>query len=284
MRFSCGITLFNPKKQHLDKLIGYSKIFSELYIVDNTVSNTSPYLEEILKLPNVHLLSSGENLGLSAGLNLICDTSLGKDDFICLLDQDSDFKKTEIMKCFELIKSSNFDDVSIVAPTIKYKHLHHESSPPSNIDITSSVEFVITSGSFINLKLFNLIGKFDPNYFIDRIELDYCYRSINLGYRIMVHNNAILDQELGTFKSLGFISFYEHSPLRNYYQFRNRFYFYNFKYKGSDLLKFSKLYLASLRHVLKVLLLESKKIEKVKYILLAIKDYRRKKFGPIGRN
>jgi rhamnosyltransferase len=90
----------------------------------------------------------------------------------------------------------------------------------------TEVDFLISSGTMIDLKKFLLIGGFRSNYFIDHVDTEWIFRCRRFGYRVLVSNKALLDHEIGD-RVLRFnvgslyYKIYYHNPLRDYYMFRN---------------------------------------------------------------
>lgn len=91
--------------------------------------------------------------------------------------------------------------------------------------------WVITSGSYIPLKVFDSLDNFDENLFIDYIDIEWCLRAHKYGYCCVLFNNINFVHDLGD----SFITFagrylYTHSPLRVYYSSRNSFYLFSLKH------------------------------------------------------
>lgn len=270
IKFCLGITFYNPTLLDLQKVIDYCKLFHQVYVVDNSdisVGNKS-YFDNI---DNIEFLHYGSNIGLSKALNLICLTAVSNFDYVCLMDQDSVFKNSEIEKLINEIIIDNDKFTAIYSPYIHYLHKNTEMVQPSGF---KNVDWVITSGSFLNLSLFKDIGGFDEHYFIDRLDYDYCYFSKLKGYNIKVSNSAVLQQSLGSQSKFLCFNFYQHSPLRNYYSFRNRIYFYlQRKNNPNKLFSFLLLFLLSLKQISSIIFIENEKLKKIKFILLAVRDY-----------
>ena len=122
--------------------------------------------------------------------------------------------------------------------------------------------------------MFKEIGEFDENLFIDYVDTDYCIRLRKSGYKLIQFARPIMMHSLGITKDTLGYSFYEHSPIRNYYIFRNKLYILT-KYFSMKRLFIT--FLSSFKQLLKIILLESEKLEKIQFILLAIKDFKNNK-------
>lgn len=263
LRFAAGVTLYNPSDDIIYELKKLSKSFEKVYLFDNSdefmVCNRYQFDESF------EILSEGENKGLPYAFNKIIEICSDY-DFLCTLDQDSIFSHDDIVALKKHIdENENIDSIGVVAPIIDYGYNECDV-----LNITKSVEWVITSGSFVNLNIVRKEGVvYDENYFIDRMEVDMCKQLKSLGYEIIVYCGAVLHHSLG--ENLGF-RHSNHSVLRNYYMFRNRFYYNKKWFRGWKryLLNFSQ----ALRHIYLIVLYEKDKKQKIKMLRLAYNDYR----------
>ncbi|BBE10261.1 dTDP-rhamnosyl transferase RfbF [Mycoavidus cysteinexigens] len=84
------------------------------------------------------------------------------------------------------------------------------------------VDFLISSGSCINLAAWRDIGPMDEGLFIDFVDLEWCVRARAKGYSALGAPMLRLAHELGgePVRVLGRV-YPSHSPLRHYYLFRN---------------------------------------------------------------
>ncbi len=118
--------------------------------------------------------------------------------------------------------------------------------------------------------------------FIDYVDFEYCMRLKKNGYNIYQCNDAVIYHSVGNlvnWKIFG-LNFYStnHSPLRLYYRTRNRFYLrklYLNDYKAF----FKKDFKQVLKETLKIILVEHKKIEKLKMIIKGYWDFHKGVFG-----
>ena len=93
---------------------------------------------------------------------------------------------------------------------------------PSNVVFAS---FLISSGTLIDLhKLIELCGM-RSEYFIDHVDTEWCLRALVKGYQLLGIHNAKMIHSLGDkakkFWFFGMRNISEHTPLRDYYMFRN---------------------------------------------------------------
>lgn len=84
---------------------------------------------------------------------------------------------------------------------------------------------VITSGTLTNLQVFQEIGPFRDQLFIDLVDTEYCLRARRAGYRIIVACGANLIHRIGEKRTVSILGMgivaTHHAPVRRYYLFRN---------------------------------------------------------------
>lgn len=263
-KYACGIVTFHPDKKIIKKIYAYAKQFDKIFIYDNTPG--SSVLINRINLPKVEIESNGVNDGLSHAYNWFLKKT-SSFDYLCLLDQDSLFSQKNIC----LIKSyldheSTNSNIGLLGPQIIFNNTGKVKKLPN----ISKVNFIISSGTFINLKsIFRKNIFFDENYFIDRVDLDFCTLCRRKGLGVYRYNRAKLCQRLGTGSKN------EHGIERHYYIFRNRFY-YNKKY-----LKHYIVYnfLQTVKQCWRILSCEKDKARKLFQLYAAFYDYKKNIMG-----
>jgi len=282
MKFSCGVTLFYPNTSELEEILNYEQCFERVYLYDNTEGEQAKLNRGYFEGKSKFIYISNQiNNGLSIAFNNMCKQAIKDEfDFICLFDQDSVISNNDLLKMRTFIESYGQSSVAIYAPEIVYAHSNEHKKVSTKEEQTEELDWVITSGSFINLSIYDEIGGFDENYFIDRLDYDYCIMVRKSGYKIVKVNKIYLFQKLGeSIKKWG-IEFSEHSPIRHYYMFRNRLYFLLKRNKPSLILIGKSIFL-SIRHFLLVILLEKEKYRKIKMLVKGSKDFILNNMGKI---
>lgn len=268
LKFAAGITYYNPDDACLNRLERYLNIFDMVFIYDNSEDN-SKYIEYIRNKSRVCYMTAHRNDGLPKAFNQILDKCRGLCDYLCMLDQDSEFANSEINKMMQFITISDSKDIGIFAPKIIYSHENIRSRVERESSSYLEANWVIASGSFIRIKsVFQAGIHFDEAYFIDRFDVDFCRQLRSKNLKIIIYNKAKLFQQLG---STGRWHHSQHAPFRHYYIFRNRLY-YNRKFYSLDkrcIISF----LQSLRHIFYILAYEDEKIPKIKYCFQGMYDY-----------
>lgn len=263
-KVACGVVLYHPQ---IDKTISdidrYSSIFDEVVLFDNTGIENVKIKDKACSMSNVRYISEFDNMGLPYAYNKIISTLNGY-DFLCALDQDSLYKDKEIRSMMNAIEKFP-KDAAVVGPHVIYD---------SAIDFTKSKKFirkryVITSGCFINLNYMRDCKiSFDEQYFIDKFEVDLDMQFRRKGYSIYEYEDACLYQKLGTVGKNGKTN---HSPLRHYYLFRNRFYFNHKYFKAPQRIIINTL--QTIKHIAQIILFEESKLAKLKEFPIATADY-----------
>lgn len=142
---------------------------------------------------------------------------------------------------------------------------------------------VITSGALTNLQVFQMIGPFRDQLFIDLVDTEYCLRARHAGYRIVVACDANLIHRIGKKRTISILGMSilatHHAPVRRYYLFRNtvslmreyaRIYPHWIIYRG----------LALGQILLGIVLLEKRKFAALRACFIGIYDGVRGKTGP----
>lgn len=277
MRLCIGIVFYNPSFSEIQKVIEYQRFCDSIFLFDNSDNKKIE-----IDVTYIHYMNYGRNMGLAYALNEICQSA--KDMYfthILLLDQDSIIN----LESFKRLKdyASKHQEFAIIAPVIVDARKSSENTSNFNAN-AQKVPFSITSGSIFNLSIWNHIGKFDTALFIDGIDREYCIRCIKNNYSIIQINHAFLLQTIGD-KSANIFGIYEHSPLRNYYIFRNRLYIihkhkdYFTKWQWWKSAMFSPI-----AGLLSILLLEGNKRKKLIKIVEAYKDFENHRMGDYFKN
>ena len=224
------VVLYHPDEQEvLRNIRSYLSYVELLIVVDNTeVPDTN--LGEQIKSAGaaIRYIANNENRGIAAALNTAALLAFNEGHrWLLTMDQDSYFDKEEIEKYLSNFRELFFhqNKVAVVAPS------HNKSQFVSGqAALYSEVTTVITSGSLMQLALWNEAGGFCEKLFIDEVDHEYCYRLVEKGYTIVQFVNTFLNHRLGTTKTGGYLGAVAtkerviHSPRRVYFMVRNYLY------------------------------------------------------------
>jgi rhamnosyltransferase len=276
-KISGVIISFNGGSSLVSTIRAVANQVSTLIIVDNgSDAETLKILEliEIQKLATV--LRLDRNYGIAYALNRGVEILLLENaNWIITFDQDSTPLEGMVqnMLDFAKYKKQNGSTPLLLAPVISY---NHELLPCLDKYSYENRLFAITSGNMVNAKVFNKIGLYDENFFIDSVDFDFCLRSQLAGYQIFRVNSAILNHNLGqsTQYHIFGIPFhtYTHSPLRRYYIVRNHLYLQK-KYLSRFPYFFLKKNFFMFSMIMQILLFEGDKITNIKMMVIGIKHY-----------
>lgn len=284
----CSVIVSYNSPEELKKCIEscFNQV-DKIVVVDNsTNSEAKEQIARIVCPDAVEFIINNQNLGLGSALNQGIMYSMEHNyEWTLLLDQDSVLLNDMVCKMinsYEKLSSYDKEQTVLVAPTV-YDILINKKIPSIittrllNKKITTPdkdmfIHFHITSGSLVKNKVFRQIGLMNELFFIDYIDYDFCFRVISHNYKILLSKSATLQHSLGEIKYKFYQHYLEHNPLRVYYQTRNRLAVmsrYGRTYK-------SFLYAEIFRFLLKwikILLMESSKIDKFKAILKGGSDF-----------
>ena len=226
------IVAYEPEKDKLyDTCACIIKQGSNPIIVDN--SEKEKISEEDLPA-NAILISLGENKGIAAALNegiryvRKCNANI-----ITFFDQDSvvtgnilDELQQGVISLQGVVAPIYIDAASgneypshVVSQIGMMKDVYSlNKSTPQKVDI------VITSGTTLYMDVFDNVGEFDEDFFIDFVDIEWCMRCKKKSIPIYVLPYVQMTHCIGI-KTIccGGIRVNKHTPYRTYYKVRNSF-------------------------------------------------------------
>ncbi len=208
----------------------------EVFLVDNGSTDGSP--ETIAKrFPDVHLVPSPENLGVAGGRNFGLEAIFRRSDpdYVLILDNDVILEPHLLEKLIEAVEGN--PDVGIAGPVIYY------SSDPERVwsagvtivfhEVTAKkrgrnrlqrgepkrgierVDCISGCCMLIQRRVFETIGRFNPQYFMVANETEFCYRAAKRGFRSAVITHAKLWHKVSASTGGGY------TPARAYFTGRS---------------------------------------------------------------
>ena len=227
----CIIVTFFPKIEKLKQVIQSITVNGcQIIIIDNTDKKT-----EFKDLPRHHAIHLEKNLGISCAQNLGIRLALEKGArYIWLSDQDTvypvDFLKKMLSAAascdaqginFGALAPAYFDtQKNAIQPFINHTPFTHKFTPINGLN---KISHAIASGTIIPAQILIKTGLMQENFFIDWVDLEWCWRAKNIfGYQIIGVGDTLIEHSLGD----GFVFFLGkkvsiRSPLRHYYMVRN---------------------------------------------------------------
>lgn len=214
------VVSFNGGKKTLETIDRLKGHVGRIQIVDNASSNEDiTLLKTVVDNKKVFFTQFYENKGIGVALNHGIDVARENGfDWLLTMDQDSLVSEFFIDNyCLALNENSN---LVCLTPNISINGLKSELED-------SFVDYAITSGNLVRMNVFDDIGPYNEELFIDCIDFDFSLRLRNAGHKIKRIESSLMVHELGEARKLPKIvgRFYvRHSPVRRYYMFRNLLY------------------------------------------------------------
>lgn len=275
------IVCYNGSKDILKTVNALEGKVGYIYIVDNG-SNTCT-LDVLSVLGDRDRLSIkylNDNKGIGYALNIgLKKANEMQFKWLLTMDQDSVVSDTMVEEFCKAIDHNN--ELICLTPMISVFENENSFNNRSNKD--NIVKYAITSGNLVKLEIFEIIGLYNEELFIDCVDFDFSLRLRLAGFAINLVPDAKLSHELGEKHNVPkvFSWFYTlHSPLRRYYMFRNWGYILQ-KYFTKFPLFIIK---ATIIHFLLLLIIpfyDKKPWESLTFIYYGIRDYFKNQYGPL---
>jgi len=262
---SCAIIVtYNPDITPLLKLLRQLNKETNFVVIDNGSLGIERLAESITAYKNCQeIIQLENNEGLAKALNIGIKWALDNEyEYVFLFDQDSglcDLFVSRMISAYKDACQNSQNNIAAVGPRIinprtmrqtPFK-LFNRLMLRSDMLFTNShthyiADFLITSGTLLVLRYIDEIGDMKEKYFIDNIDLEWCFRAKSKGFDLIGTDDAVLYHAIGehSFNPLvraGIIA--QHNPARTYYSSRNRTHLYSVTYcplgwKIRDMIRF----------------------------------------------
>ena len=208
---------------------------AQVVIVDNT-----PGGSPVLPMAGAELIVLGRNLGLAAAQNVGIRRAfeLGS-EFVLLLDQDS-LPEPGMVPAL-LAAHDNLARRGVLVAAVGPRIVDGRTRAPQPVvqadplrmrrvwfetgNEVLETEFIVASGSLIARSALEHVGLMDESLFMDQIDVEWELRARAQGRRLFAVGAAVLAHTLGEGdRRIWFLRSHPvpvHTPLRNYYLFRN---------------------------------------------------------------
>ena len=211
---AAGIVSFRPDPEQLLALVDtLSRDVERIYLFNNAVLD--PALALVLgDYPNLVAIDAESNLGVGVGLNFIA-LAASRDGFerLVLFDQDSRAWPGlvgQLSSAFDRLTALRRNPAVIgprlIAPrngvatpanaSKAPRYRPRRAVPPDGSLV--AVDFVPTSGSLFNLRLLRETGLFRADFFIDVIDLEWCFRAWSRGSSCWLAGDVPMEHTVGT--------------------------------------------------------------------------------------
>lgn len=230
---AAATVLYRPDPVVLDGLLA-PLVAAGLRIIIFVNGSVGDDIEERLKpLPDARLIRSAANIGLGAGLNAVVEAAQAEGfGHIVLFDQDSSPDIALLPKLLERFKTLAGQPVSpaVIGPLLVAPE-NEAFLPPwysrrarDGADArAAAVDFLPTSGSLVSIAAWAEIGPFRADYFVDGIDVEWCFRAWSQGYSCILAEDLRMVHRWGHAEEPGVRrpQILRQSDLRIYFYLRN---------------------------------------------------------------
>lgn len=156
----------------------------------------------------IEIVEAPSNVGLGRAYNLIAQQALARGaEAVLLADQDSDIEPDvvyELAARMAELKAAGHKPAVVgtrpVAPdgsqAVKTTRLFRNKTGAS-VPNTQAVDFAISSGSLVSLAAYTSVGPFREDFFIDAIDIEWCFRAWHAGFSCWAAMEASMPHRLG---------------------------------------------------------------------------------------
>lgn len=242
------ILTFNPSTNHVKRILdALQRQVDFILVVDNhsRLSVIDDIRSTIISFPYVRILRLSHNTGVAAGFNAgIIEARKNGASHIILFDQDSVPYTCMVHKLLlaeeQLIVSGH--KVAAVGPTFIDERTGSAApfiqingfrvrkvNSATGGDIVFKASYLISSGSLIRCEMFDRVGMFMEELFIDYVDIEWGLRAYDHGYHCFGVAAAFMQHAIGDrMVSIPFLKkeIPLHSPRRDYYLMRNAVFLY----------------------------------------------------------
>ncbi|MDP4023388.1 rhamnosyltransferase [Methylobacterium sp. NEAU 140] len=211
-RLAVGITAYHPAPGQLTALLDRLPAGVAVLVFDN--GGLPPEDRDGLARAGATILSDGQkNLGIAAALNRLADAARAAGaDGLLLLDQDAapdPALPAALLAARDRLRAAS-RAAAVVGPAPAAAAGHKPPARPPRPGVApvgplAPVQFLATSGSLIDLDAFARVGPFRADFFIDGVELEWCFRAWARGFGCYLDASVTIPHRVGagTIRFLG---------------------------------------------------------------------------------
>ena len=278
---AAAVVLYNSQPDSIGHLKTYIHQVQTLYIIDNSPEPTAWVIEAYRNDPSVVYRHFPQNVGIATALNTAAQLAI-QDGFSYLLtmDDDSQAPSDLVNKMLDYLATVEPETVGIVSP----RHvLTTALNRPLLSEKATPVLTTMTSGNLLNLRIYEKVGPFFDDLFIDVVDHEFDLRLNQAGYHIIELPYLQLIHRLGEQKRIYFTeyTYVSHSPIRNYYLVRNSLFVAIRFWSHHPLYLLTALKTIGIETV-KAALFENERLLRMRLIGKAIVDGLRKRVGKLS--
>lgn len=200
-----GLTLFRSSLEQVDRILEHHAGSAHAVIAFH---NGGVPADDLARLSRggLRVLSAERNVGVGAAMNRLVEAAseAGASDLL-LLDQDSRVGPAmigDLAGARERLRSLQVP-TAVVGPSPgrgaadAKAPRYRRRSRPAACGTLVPVDFLATSGSLIDLAAFGRVGPFREDYFIDGVEIEWCFRAWDAGYGCWMAEDVTIGHRVG---------------------------------------------------------------------------------------
>ena len=283
----CAVLVtYHPDAQLAARVAAIAAQVDAVVIVDN--GSAEPALARLRRLalePAVTVIENGVNLGVAVALNRGVRQAAARGfDWVVTFDQDSGVEP-DLVEVLFAVRAAHPNPERLAIVGAGFVEFTGSAAPAAaGPQEWEDVESVITSGSLFAVAMYQRIGPFRDDFFIDYVDTEFCFRARALGYQVVRTRRALMSHEIGAptrHRLLGSGKWTTNHPAdRRYYIARNDTVmlreYGRFRHGGWALKSLGR----RLRTCKRVLLYERHKVAKIAAILQGLGHGLRGRMGP----
>lgn len=183
------VVLYNPTKEEIKNISTYLDKVDYEVIIDNSEMDNKQLVFSILNNnEKIIYYSEQKNLGLCKGFNIGINFLIEKGcNWALLFDADSKLDNDIVAVYKSAVKLYDEDEVAVFCPVHVF-----DRSKNQPYDGYKEIKWSMTSGWLVNINIFVKQNGFFEELFVDGLDMDYCYKSKENGYKIVECGNAYL--------------------------------------------------------------------------------------------
>jgi rhamnosyltransferase len=268
---------YHPDAKFPERVARVTPQVAHVIIVDNHSNEMAlGMLRTLCEVGGIELIENKDNFGIATALNQGARRAIECGyTWALTLDQDS-WPEADLVSTFAEVYATHRDRQSIKIIGSNFRSPITSCSILYVKDTTSTsleTEAVITSCSLMALNVFEEIGPFRDDLFIDEVDHEYCLRLRSHGYKVIISCKPLVVHPLGNqiehkFLWKNLVSS-NHSPLRRYYITRNRLVLYKSYMRSESIWVRRSIYTAMIELII-ITLYEKHKFKKLIAIMFGI--------------
>jgi len=223
----CGVIVtWNPGPDLIHNVRVLRQQADACVIVDNASSGASQsILEELERQIPCTVIRNPENVGIAAALNAGFRVAIENGhEWLVSFDQDSTITEEFIEALRDAARGSA--NTGLVCPIYLDRATRRVIPMPKTH--SGDLLTTMTSGCLCHRAIFQAVGPFEEQLFIDSVDTEYSLRVRSMGLRLIQSERAVLLHSLGKLQVHRFLGrnlhTTNHSAARRYYITRNRLY------------------------------------------------------------